>query len=143
MDVVHSLTLSIHTPYSHVQVPIPHRDNQPPEPAGGPLPSGGKDRQTAPAPEPGPASPDSCLNLSDPCPDPDSPALTPVPNDPQPHLEREPCTKEGSGTGTMPQEPQQNTSHNNTEATNKKTPTQNGRPPQMQAPGQHRHMHPP
>ncbi|MED6259779.1 hypothetical protein ATANTOWER_030891 [Ataeniobius toweri] len=32
MDVVHSLTLPIHTLYSQVQVPIPHRDNQPPDP---------------------------------------------------------------------------------------------------------------
>ncbi|MEQ2316655.1 hypothetical protein AMECASPLE_034660 [Ameca splendens] len=32
MDIVHSLTLPIHTLYSQVQVPIPHRDNQPPDP---------------------------------------------------------------------------------------------------------------
>ncbi|KAK5614232.1 hypothetical protein CRENBAI_006197 [Crenichthys baileyi] len=57
MDVVHSLTLPIHTLYSQVQVPIPHRDNQPLDPGGGPVPCGGGDRQTAPAPEPGPGKP--------------------------------------------------------------------------------------
>ncbi|KAK5606346.1 hypothetical protein CRENBAI_022876 [Crenichthys baileyi] len=36
-----------------------------------------------------------------------------------------------------------NTSHTDTEAANKPHPTQNDRPTQMQAPGQHRHMHPP
>ncbi|MEQ2251234.1 hypothetical protein ILYODFUR_008760 [Ilyodon furcidens] len=58
MDVVHSLTLPIHTLYSQVQVPIPHRDNQPPDPGGGHLPSGGGDGLTAPAPEPGLGVPD-------------------------------------------------------------------------------------
>ncbi|MED6269170.1 hypothetical protein CHARACLAT_030423 [Characodon lateralis] len=32
MEVVHSLIFAIHTLYSKVQVPIPHRDNQPPDP---------------------------------------------------------------------------------------------------------------
>ncbi|KAK5603625.1 hypothetical protein CRENBAI_003396 [Crenichthys baileyi] len=44
---------------------------------------------------------------------------------------------------TTRQAGQQNTSHTNTEAANKKHPTQNGRPTQMQAPGQHKHMHAP
>ncbi|MEQ2241860.1 hypothetical protein ILYODFUR_029739, partial [Ilyodon furcidens] len=44
-------------------------------------------------------------------------------------------------TATTRQAGQQNTSH--TKGANKKHPTQNGRPTQMQAPGQHRHMHAP
>ncbi|MEQ2312263.1 hypothetical protein AMECASPLE_029103 [Ameca splendens] len=44
---------------------------------------------------------------------------------------------------TTRQAGQQNMSHTNTEATNKKHPTQNGRPTQMQAPDQHKHMHTP
>ncbi|MEQ2298726.1 hypothetical protein AMECASPLE_008327 [Ameca splendens] len=81
MDIIHSLTLPIHTLYSQVQVPIPHRDNQPPDPGGGPLLSGGGDRP--------PqhlnlikASPGSCLNLSNPCPDPDPPPRTQSPTIP-------------------------------------------------------------
>ncbi|KAK5614548.1 hypothetical protein CRENBAI_018502 [Crenichthys baileyi] len=46
-------------------------------------------------------------------------------------------------TATTRQAGQQNTSHTNAEAANKKNPTQNGRPTQMQAPGQYRHMHAP
>ncbi|MED6284801.1 hypothetical protein CHARACLAT_022687 [Characodon lateralis] len=42
MDVIHSLTLPIHTLYSQVQVLKPHRGNQPPNPGGGPLSSGGE-----------------------------------------------------------------------------------------------------
>ncbi|MEQ2237477.1 hypothetical protein ILYODFUR_023473 [Ilyodon furcidens] len=38
---------------------------------------------------------------------------------------------------------QHNTSHTNTEVANKKHPTQNGRPTQMQTPGQHRQMYAP
>ncbi|MEQ2288966.1 Cadherin-23 [Ameca splendens] len=60
-----------------VQVPIPHRDNQSLDTGGGPLPSGGGDRQTSLAPEP--AIPGSCLNLSNPDPEP-----KPCPN-PSPH----------------------------------------------------------
>ncbi|MED6288881.1 hypothetical protein CHARACLAT_030765 [Characodon lateralis] len=40
MDVVHSLTLSIHTLYCQVQVLIPQRGNWPPDPGGGVLLSG-------------------------------------------------------------------------------------------------------
>ncbi|MEQ2257434.1 hypothetical protein ILYODFUR_034844 [Ilyodon furcidens] len=47
------------------------------------------------------------------------------------------------GTGPQPQPGQQNTSHTNTETANKPHLTQNGRPNQMQAPSQHKHMHPP
>ncbi|KAK5601961.1 hypothetical protein CRENBAI_018394, partial [Crenichthys baileyi] len=68
-------------------VPIPHFGNQPPDPGGGPLPSGGGDKQTAPAPEPGWASPGWCLNLSDLGPNLDAPAPTPVPYKPRPHPE--------------------------------------------------------
>ncbi|MEQ2300596.1 hypothetical protein AMECASPLE_027381 [Ameca splendens] len=44
---------------------------------------------------------------------------------------------------TTRQAGQQNTSHTNTEAANKKHLSQNVRPTQIQAPGQHRHMHTP
>ncbi|MED6249418.1 hypothetical protein ATANTOWER_013755 [Ataeniobius toweri] len=50
MDVIHSFTLPMHTLYSQVQAPVPPRGNQPSDPGGGPLPSWGRDRQTAPAP---------------------------------------------------------------------------------------------
>ncbi|MED6254731.1 hypothetical protein ATANTOWER_032382 [Ataeniobius toweri] len=85
-----TLTLPIHTLYSQVQVPIPHRGNQSPDP-GGPLPSRGRDRQTAPTPEPGPRPP----------------APTPVPNDPHPHAKRGSCTKEGSTWSKLARQPEQ------------------------------------
>ncbi|MED6244875.1 hypothetical protein ATANTOWER_026288 [Ataeniobius toweri] len=87
MDVVHSLTLPIHTLYSQIQVPIPHRGNQPPDPEGGPFPSGDEDRETAPAPAQTIAgTAQTRLSLAQ---NP-TPAPTPVPNDPHPHSERVP-----------------------------------------------------
>ncbi|MEQ2238991.1 hypothetical protein ILYODFUR_039156 [Ilyodon furcidens] len=79
MDVIHSFTLPMHTLYSQVQAPVPPRGNQPSDPGGSPLPSWGRDRQTAPRPGRPPA-----------------PATNPVPNNPHPPLERGLCTKEGS-----------------------------------------------
>ncbi|MED6272163.1 hypothetical protein CHARACLAT_027400 [Characodon lateralis] len=86
MDVVHSLTLPIHTLHSQVQVSIPHRDNEPPDPGGSPLPSGGGDRQTTPG-QPGPMPETERPRV---------PAPNTVPNDPHPYPERGPCKKEGS-----------------------------------------------
>ncbi|MEQ2312268.1 hypothetical protein AMECASPLE_029168 [Ameca splendens] len=83
MDVIHSLTLPMHTLYSQVQAPVHPRGNQPPDPGGGPLPSWGRGRQTAPVlPRPRPSS--------------RPPAPNPVPNKPHPPPERGLCTKEGS-----------------------------------------------
>ncbi|KAK5606757.1 hypothetical protein CRENBAI_016102 [Crenichthys baileyi] len=66
MDVLHSLTLSMHTLYSKVRAPAAPRGNQPPDQGGGPLPSRGRDRQTGPdqgglgpRPEPSPHQPPS------------------------------------------------------------------------------------
>ncbi|MEQ2238709.1 hypothetical protein ILYODFUR_036015 [Ilyodon furcidens] len=86
MDVIHSLTLPMHTLYSQVQVPVHPRGNQRSYPGGGPLPSWAETgRQRRHRPDPG-----------DPGPAPAPPTPNPVPNNPDPPLERGVCTKEGS-----------------------------------------------
>ncbi|KAK5620283.1 hypothetical protein CRENBAI_025984 [Crenichthys baileyi] len=79
--------------HTKVQVVIPHRGNQPPDPGGGPLLTGGGERQTAPAPAQVGAS-TSRIQSARPRPRPPGP--TPAPNDPRPHPERGPHIKEGS-----------------------------------------------
>ncbi|KAK5606569.1 hypothetical protein CRENBAI_018564 [Crenichthys baileyi] len=73
--------------------------------------------------------------------------MTNMPNDPRTNgakpAERPVPDAWHCTVATTRQAGQKKTSQNNTEAANKKHPTQNGRPTQMQAPGQHRHMHPP
>ncbi|MEQ2278829.1 hypothetical protein AMECASPLE_003214 [Ameca splendens] len=93
MDVVPLLTLPIHTLYSQVQVPIPHRGNQPQDPGGGPLPSGGGDRQTAPAPAQ--TSAGTAQTRATPVQTP-TPCPNPIPSDPHPHPERGHVQKKGS-----------------------------------------------
>ncbi|MEQ2291891.1 hypothetical protein AMECASPLE_017492 [Ameca splendens] len=73
MDVVPSLTLPIHTLYSQVQVPIPHRDNQPPTQEVVPFPPGVETGRPPQHLNLVWASPGSCLNLSDPNPSPQGP----------------------------------------------------------------------
>ncbi|MED6268716.1 hypothetical protein CHARACLAT_025213 [Characodon lateralis] len=103
MDIVHSLTLPIHTLYFQVQVPIPHRGN---DPGGGTLPSRGKDRQTTPAPAQTSAGTTQTRATRSQTPSPTPLTPTPVPNDPHPHPKRGPCTKEGSTWSKRARQPE-------------------------------------
>ncbi|MEQ2303081.1 hypothetical protein AMECASPLE_013109 [Ameca splendens] len=71
MDVVHSLTLPIHTLYSQVQVLIPHRTASPRTQEVVPFRPGVETGRPPQHLNLVWASPGLCLNLSDPGPDPD------------------------------------------------------------------------
>ncbi|MED6285858.1 hypothetical protein CHARACLAT_033502 [Characodon lateralis] len=71
MNVVHSLTLPIHTLYSQVQVPISHSDNQTQEVV--PFPPWVETGRPPQHLNLVWASPGSCLNLSNPDPSPQPP----------------------------------------------------------------------
>ncbi|MEQ2281642.1 hypothetical protein AMECASPLE_032559 [Ameca splendens] len=94
MDIVHPPTLPIHSLYSQVQVPIPHRDNQPPEPGVGPLPLGVETGRPPQHLNLVWAGPGFCLNLSDPGPDP-FPHPDPSPQRPPPSSREGPMYKRG------------------------------------------------